>query len=50
MYKLCYIYYARPDLLRYEHSVCFLSLHSLSIQKLSGMRLTANFSKCCRKK
>ena len=46
----CYIYYARPKLLRFEHSVCFFSLNSSSIEITSRVRLTPSFSKCCRKK
>ena len=46
----CYVYYPHHDLFRSEHCVCFLSPNFSSIEMLSGMRLTLDFSKCCRKK
>ena len=46
----CYIYYACPDSLRFEHSVCFSSPHSSHIETLLEVKLTPSFSKCYRKK
>ena len=33
IYIYIYVYYVRPDLLRFEHPVCFLSPHFSFIQE-----------------
>ena len=49
MYMIWYIYIILVVIFWDLSNVCFLSPHSSSLQMLSGVRLTPNFSKCYRK-